>query len=335
MIISTETAPTANDAGQQQKDFPLVSVVMPAYNHEKFVEAAVRSVWAQDYRPIELIVLNDGSTDGTLRILRRLENISPIRMIVIDKKNEGICRTLNRGVSLAQGKYITFLASDDEFVPERMTRHISFLESVVDSHVAGCYGQQQVIDADGSVRVDVVKRRMVYPDLFVALLECRLPFYLQGSTFKTECVRELGFDESLFFEDWDFFIRLTAKYRFLYLPGLAFRYRGHDGGTNRKMEKMANARMDIFHKHKFNPRVIEYGVEKFKSHVEITNARGFFLVGDFTSARKWLLQSWTSWPMQFFQSIPLAIKLVMGRRAVTLARSIKRALTNLGSSWSH
>jgi glycosyltransferase involved in cell wall biosynthesis len=298
---------------------------MPAYNHEKYVESAVRSIWSMDYRPIELIVLNDGSTDSTLSVLRRLEMDSPIEMLVIEKKNEGICKTLNRGVALARGKYITFLASDDEFVPERMTAHIKFLESVADSEVAGCYGQRQVIDEHGNVRIEILKQQMVYPDLFVALLECKLPFSLQGSTFRTNIVKALEFDESLFFEDWDFFIRLTLKHKFLYFPGIAFRYRGHEAGMNRNMERMANARMDVFKKHKSHPRVLEYGAHKFKSYIESINAQGFFLIGDFLNVRKWLLQSWMSWPVQFFLSVPLAIKLMMGARAVKLARSVKRA----------
>lgn len=310
---------------QDSVHWPLVSVVMPAYNHEKYIESAIKSIWSMNYRPIELIVLNDGSTDNTLNVLRRMEKASPIGMVVIDKQNEGICKTLNRGVALARGKYITFLASDDEFVPERMTAHVKFLELAANSEVSGCYGQQRVIDEEGNIKVDVVKRRMVYPDLFVALLECELPFSLQGSTFRTDIVRELGFDESLFFEDWDFFIRLSLNHRFLYLPGVAFRYRGHEAGMNRNMERMANARMDVFKKHKSEPRVLDYGARKFKSYIELKNAQGYFLVGDFHSARKSLLQSWMSWPVQFFLSVPLAIKLMMGTRAVRLARSVKRA----------
>jgi hypothetical protein len=71
---------------------------------------------------------------------------------------------------------------------------------------------------------------------------------------------------------------------------------------------------------------LEYGAQKFRSHIELINAQGYFLIGDFHNARKWLLRSWLSLPMQFFLSMPLTIKLMMGTRAVKIARILKRAL---------
>lgn len=305
---------------------PLVSIVMPAYNHERYVESAIRSIWSVEYRPIEIIVINDGSTDKTLEVLRRLELESPVRMEVIDKPNEGICKTLNLGVGIAKGKYVAFLASDDEFVPWRMASHVKLLETNLDPSIAGCYGQQQVIDGCGKVTVEVVKRKMIYAKPMEALLECQQPFSLQGSTFKTDVVKALGFDESLFFEDWDFFLRLNARYKFLYQPGVAFRYRGHEDGMNRNMARMASARMEIFNKHKFQRDVVIYGVKKFRANIQLANAQGYFLIEDFENARSWLLQSWLSYPRAVFSSIPLAAKLLAGRNLIKLARMIKQYL---------
>lgn len=304
--------------------WPLVSVIMPAYNHERFVEAAVRSVWALEYRPVELIVLNDGSSDGTLQVLRSLEAKSPIEMRVIDKPNEGICKTLNRGIALARGKYLGFLASDDEYTPDRMTRHVQFLESCDDPLVVGCYGQQSIMDEAGHLVTPVVRRKMLYDNPLHALLSLKSPFYLQGSTFKREVVVELGFDESLFYEDWDFLLRLHLKYRLAYLPGVAFRYRGHAHGTNRAMQRMAAARLQIFDKHRNNPAVQVFGVGKFRSHIEVANAQGYFLVGDFHEAKTCFTRSIQSWPPQIIYAFPLGVKLLMGKKLVNVARRIKR-----------
>lgn len=306
------------------KQLPLVSVVIPAYNHERFVESAIKSVWNLDYRPMELIVLDDGSRDSTLTIIRGLEKVSPIPMAVIAKENEGICKTLNQGVALAQGKYIAFLASDDEFVPQRMKAQVGFLESINVGNVAGCYGQRCIIDEAGNIIKDIDTRRMDFPNKFLSLIQGKRPFSLQCSTFRSDIVKELGFDETLYFEDWDFFLRLTSKYEFVYVPGLACRYRQVQNSANRNMQRISSARIQIFDKYKSHPAVLRYGARRFRSNVERENAQGCFMVDDFPNARKWLLRSWLSNPMSLVQSLPLAFKLIIGPRVVKQARALKR-----------
>ena len=94
---------------------PLVSVIMTAFNHARFVEKAVSSVWAQSYQNIELICLDDGLADNTPAIPTTLSASSPIPMRVIVKKNEGVSRTLNKGIQEAKGSLIGLLASDDYY----------------------------------------------------------------------------------------------------------------------------------------------------------------------------------------------------------------------------
>ena len=91
---------------------PLVSVIIPAYNAQATIRRCVESVCAQDYPSLEVLLLNDGSKDGTLRICRELAAADP-RITVIDKPNSGASDTRNRGLALAKGKYIQFADSDD------------------------------------------------------------------------------------------------------------------------------------------------------------------------------------------------------------------------------
>ena len=115
MNVHTLKETLFSDFALQQIELPLVSVLMPAYNHQQFVEQAVRSVWAQTYKNIELIVIDDGSSDRTLEILKRLSLQSPISMKVDTHANQGICRTLNKCFDLSRGELIAFLASDDQY----------------------------------------------------------------------------------------------------------------------------------------------------------------------------------------------------------------------------
>ncbi|MBK9638742.1 MAG: glycosyltransferase family 2 protein [Bacteroidetes bacterium] len=100
----------------------LVSVIIPVYNGEKFVAASIESALKQSYSPIEIIVINDGSTDGTQEILNQFEG----KIIVIRQKNAGQADARNHGLTIAKGKYIALLDSDDLFIPEKIEKQISF-----------------------------------------------------------------------------------------------------------------------------------------------------------------------------------------------------------------
>ncbi|MBP6513136.1 MAG: glycosyltransferase [Bacteroidia bacterium] len=102
----------------------LVSVIIPVYNGEKFVAASIESVLKQTYSPIDIIVINDGSTDGTQEILNQFGS----KIIVIQQKNAGQADARNHGLTIAKGKYIALLDSDDLFVPEKIEKQISFLK---------------------------------------------------------------------------------------------------------------------------------------------------------------------------------------------------------------
>jgi glycosyltransferase involved in cell wall biosynthesis len=111
-----------------------VSVVMPAYNAERFLAQALASVLIQTHRAFELIVVDDGSTDGTLRIARdcaRHDN----RVHVITQANGGVARALNAGVALAQHDWIVRMDADDVMEPERVERQLAFLAANPDVSV--------------------------------------------------------------------------------------------------------------------------------------------------------------------------------------------------------
>lgn len=103
----------------------LVSVIIPVYNGEKFVAASIESVLKQTYCPIEIIVINDGSTDGTKEVLNQFNG----KIVVIQQKNAGQADARNKGLTIAKGKYIALLDSDDLFVSEKIEKQISILKN--------------------------------------------------------------------------------------------------------------------------------------------------------------------------------------------------------------
>jgi glycosyltransferase involved in cell wall biosynthesis len=106
---------------------PLVSVIIPVYNAERYIEKTIRSVLTQTLQDFEIIVLNDGSTDSSGEIIQRLQKEDK-RIIYIPKANSGVSDTRNIGISNASGKYIAFLDADDIWKPENLEEKIKVLE---------------------------------------------------------------------------------------------------------------------------------------------------------------------------------------------------------------
>ena len=122
---------------------PLVSVVIPAYNYERYLPAAIDSALAQEHPAVEVIVVDDGSTDGTPDVCRRYgDSIRYVRT-----PNGGLNSATDRGVAEARGEYLTFLDADDSWRPDR----VALLADVLDSRpeVGLVYGDMEVVDADG------------------------------------------------------------------------------------------------------------------------------------------------------------------------------------------
>ena len=113
-------------------DTPLVSIIIPAYNHEPFIEGAVRSALAQDYPNLELLVLDDGSKDNTYA---RLQQLRPAcekrfaRVVFATQPNAGTAVTMSRLVAQCRGKYISACASDDEYLPACISTQVAVLEA--------------------------------------------------------------------------------------------------------------------------------------------------------------------------------------------------------------
>ena len=96
---------------------PLVSIIVPVYNAQKGLSRCLESICSQTYQELEIIVLNDGSMDDSLAICEQFRAKDP-RIVVVDKENEGVSRTRNAGLTLAQGDYIQFADSDDALEPQ-------------------------------------------------------------------------------------------------------------------------------------------------------------------------------------------------------------------------
>lgn len=126
-------------------NLPLVTVFMPAFNGEAYIEKAIQSVLNQSFTDFELLIINDGSTDGTLDIVRKFTD--PRIRLIHNDGNKGLTFTRNRGIEEAKGQYIAILDCDDLAMPDRLKAQIAFLNS--NPEIAMCGGQAITIDESG------------------------------------------------------------------------------------------------------------------------------------------------------------------------------------------
>ena len=132
---------------EQRELPPLVSVLLASYNHEKYVEAAVRSVMAQKGVAFELIVIDDGSSDSSPQILERLQK--EFRFQYVHRENKGLVPTMNELLSMAKGKYFCSLASDDMMPPDRLRIQSGYMEANRSKPVS--FGQVIRMDSEGNL----------------------------------------------------------------------------------------------------------------------------------------------------------------------------------------
>ncbi|MFJ1262523.1 glycosyltransferase family 2 protein [Capnocytophaga canis] len=120
---------------------PLVSVLIPCYNVEKYVVEAVMSIINQTYDKLEIILIDDGSTDDTTKLLKKMAKQDKRVIFVQNDKNIGLIDTLNKGLQICSGKYVARMDSDDISLPQRIERQVQFLEKNKDIGIVGSYIQ--------------------------------------------------------------------------------------------------------------------------------------------------------------------------------------------------
>lgn len=106
----------------------LVSIIMPVYNSEDFLEASIQSVLNQSYKNWELIIVDDGSTDASLKIIKKFQREKSEIRLLINNENMGIAATRNKGIGAARGEFVAFLDSDDRWQPKKLEKQIAFMK---------------------------------------------------------------------------------------------------------------------------------------------------------------------------------------------------------------
>ena len=180
----------------------LISVIIPIYNNEKYVEGCINSLLSQTYKNIEIIAVNDGSSDSTKNKLEALKERDD-RIVVINKKNGGVSSARNSGLEAAQGDYIAFLDSDDEYLPDAFETMLSVLDGNTDLLV--CSHRKIWIHTHDCHYSELEITKNELKDSFFEYCDCF--HFCWGNLYSAEIIKtnNLRFNEKVHFsEDYEF-----------------------------------------------------------------------------------------------------------------------------------
>lgn len=224
----------------------LVSVVMPVYNAAAYLEHAAASVLAQTHHEVELVAVDDGSTDESGRLLDRLAT-RDARVRVFHVENGGPSAARNVALGAIVGDYVAFLDADDWFLPDKLERQLEALASHPDADLV--YSDHQEYDSASDSYHDV--RRGDPPVPMTEMLVYRPWFAPIAPLLRRRLVDAVGgFDEALrAAEDWDYWLRCAREGAFVYAPGTVAVYRRHSAQSHLHRERMRTAHLRLAHKH--------------------------------------------------------------------------------------
>lgn len=218
---------------------PLVSVVCLCYNQERFVKTAIESVLDQTYPNVQLIVVDDASTDNSVHVIKSVLALYPQVQFLELKENLGNCRAFNKGLALTKGSFIIDLAADDVLLPNRVEEGVAALNkatsygihfsdaAIIDQHDTLLYKHSDRFPhhtvPQGNVYVDVVRRYFICPPTVM---------------FTREVANALGgYDETLSYEDFDFWVRSSRMFGYVYSPEVLVKRRVSENTLGAKQFK--------------------------------------------------------------------------------------------------
>lgn len=208
---------------------PKVSVILPVYNGERFVRESIESVLGQTFTDFELIIINDGSTDGTGEILN---SFTDPRIVLIERENRGLVDTLNEGLSFAHGEYVARIDADDVMLPERLAKQVAYLDEHPKVAVLG--GWAEIINGAGEV-IGSYKYPPTGKGGLRAYILKHNPLIHPTVMYRRDAILRVGgYRQYRHIEDYELWTRVLAKYRGANLPEIIIKYRVHGGSITSK-----------------------------------------------------------------------------------------------------
>lgn len=224
---------------------PLVSIVIPCYNHEKFVKDTIQSAIDQTYLNIELIIIDDGSTDNSVSIIQKMIEQCEQRFVRFkfkSRSNKGLSATLNEAIEWCEGEYYSAIASDDMIFKDKTQVQVELLSK--NKNIVALHGGVILINDDNEEIDTWISETRVHSFKDIILHEHNLPTPTQMA--RLESIKKAGcYNPNIIIEDWYMLLKLSEFGDILYTDIFFAYYRQHDNNMSKNMTKMHQGRLEV------------------------------------------------------------------------------------------
>ena len=219
---------------------PAVSVLLPVYNSERYVRKAIESVLAQTFADFELLIIDDGSTDRSLDIVREYE-AKDSRVHIFSRENRGLVSTLNELIEKSRGRYLARMDADDICLPDRFKKQVAFLDMHCECAIVGSF--REVINSKGQ-RIEIVSHPTHHDEIDQLHLKGHCCFTHPSVMLRKSVAISLdGYDPQFeMAEDLEFWLRLAECGKMANLPEVLIQYRVHDKAIS-EFHRLENRRV--------------------------------------------------------------------------------------------
>jgi alpha-1,3-rhamnosyltransferase len=276
-------------------DFGRVSVVVPTYNHAQFVESTLRSIMKQTLPPAELLVIDDGSTDDSARIIERVLSDCPFPCELIARPNRGLCATLNEGLRKTSGEYFAYLGSDDLWLPEFLEARVALLS--LRPRAALGYGHAFLIDVENRI-IDCTRDWASYSDgsARTMLLQQTIAPMSPTVLYRRSILERHSWHEEAKLEDYDLYLRLCADGDFAFDSRILSAWRRHEHNASRDFLWMIDARLAAQQRVANQLNLSTAELDGFQRTLKFAGAEDLLRLGDKAEAIKLLRGNWSGSP---------------------------------------
>jgi alpha-1,3-rhamnosyltransferase len=277
--IKCETAPLP----------PKVSVVVPSYNHARFVESALRSIIKQTLQPEELLVIDDGSNDDSPRIIERVLKDCPFSCELIARGNRGLCATLNEGLERSTGEYFAYLGSDDLWLPDFLSARVELLVSRPAAALA--YGHAYIIDEQNRI-VDSTADWAMYADgdARAMLLQTTAPMS-PTVLYRHHALKAHSWNETSYLEDYDLYLRLSADHEFAFDARVLSAWRRHSSNISWDQKLMLEEQLRAQRAAALRFGYTDRQVERMQTTTKFNRAEDFLRLGEKSQALSLMMKN--------------------------------------------
>ena len=270
-----------------------IFVVVPSYNHAPFIERCVFSIIGQTVSPQKLLVIDDGSTDGSAELIARVLNDCPFDSELIARENRGLCATLNQAFSLISGKYFAYLGADDIWLPDFLEQNQQLMEKRDDAALA--YGHAYIINEHDEILGSTTDYGGEYPE--GNMKELLLQGIAPMSTtifYRRAALEGLSWNEGSRLEDYEMYLKLMDRGEFVFEPQILSAWRTHGYNTSKNSRMMVHEMIEAQNRNVHLLGVDAAELAAIQERIRFVYAHNLLQRGDKSGAASLARTSWRS-----------------------------------------